>query len=298
MKLRALTLALGLLLLGGGQAQGAKSPVTYSPTLLWKTYPLVQDPFSPRYRIHAVASTAPFHSLPVEAMPSGTGSGMQSRLLVLLVIVSLGPAVLGLFIVRSALAYVPSSWATARRSRPTEPERPKPVDADMLVALRPEAAAKQPAEGEDILTALQPSRVEPEPPQGEPNPEITATRRAEIPQAQEGERRAEMTSPAPRTRAERSVGKRVDTCRVMLWHGYLTSQLYAESETEDGSWRPFAVSGYFRLKDEDVPAANALAALENLIDQLENDGWTVISEGPHWYEVELERRPEEPRAAE
>jgi hypothetical protein len=103
MKLRALTLALALLLLGGGQAEAAKSPVTHVPTLLWNTYPLVQDPFSPRYRIHAVASTAPFHSLPLAATPSGTGSGKQSRLLLLLVIVSLGPAVLGLFIVRSAL---------------------------------------------------------------------------------------------------------------------------------------------------------------------------------------------------
>lgn len=272
MKLRALTLALALLVLGGGQAEAAKSPVTYSPTLLWKTYPLVQDPFSPRYRLHAVASTAPFQSLPVEATPGGTGSGRQSRLLLLLVVISLGPAVLGLFIVRSALPYVPSGWATARRSRPREP-----------------------AEGEDMLTALQPLHVAPEPRQGEKSPDITATRRAEIPQAQDGKRMAEITSPSLRTRAERSVGKRVETCRVMLWRGQLTSQLYAASETEDGSWQPFAVSDYFRLKDEDVPATNALAALENLIAQLENEGWAVISEGPHWYEVELERHVDEPQ---
>jgi hypothetical protein len=296
MKLRALTLALGLLLLGGGQAQGARSPVTYSPTLLWRTYPLVQDPFSPRYRIHAVASTAPFHSLPVEATPSGTGSGIESPTLLLLVVVSLGAAVLGLMIVRSAFAHAPSGWATARRSGPTEPEGPEPVDADMLVALKPEAAAKQPVEGEDILTALQPSRTEPDPKETEPSREITPTRRAEIPQGQQGERGARMTSPELRTRAETSVGKRVDTCRVMLWHGYLKSQLYAEWEAEDGSWQPSAVSDYFKLKDEDVPPTNALAALENLIAQLENDGWTVISEGPRWYEVELERRPDEPRA--
>jgi hypothetical protein len=271
MKLRALTLALALLLLGGGQAEAAKSPVTHVPTLLWNTYPLVQDPFSPRYRIHAVASTAPFHSLPLAATPSGTGSGKQSRLLLLLVIVSLGPAVLGLFIVRSALAHAPSDWATARRSRPAEP-----------------------AEGEDILTALQPSRVVPEPQRAEPSPEITATRRA-VPQAKNGERRAEMRSRALQARAERSVGKRVDTCRVMLWRGELTSQLYAESDLADGSWRPLSVSGFFRLEDEDVPATNALAALENLIAQLENDGWAVISEGPHWYEIELERNADEPR---
>ena len=49
------------------------------------------------------------------------------------------------------------------------------------------------------------------------------------------------------------------------------------------------LSPYFRLKDVEAPGAEAIAALQELLDQLEAEGWSVVLEGRSWYAFTLER---------
>jgi hypothetical protein len=78
---------------------------------------------------------------------------------------------------------------------------------------------------------------------------------------------------------------RVAGCEIGLWRGFVKCQLYA---TEVGSEGPLAVSPYFRLRDDDVPSPQAGKALSALLDELELRGWRVASEGPRWYQRQLE----------
>lgn len=89
--------------------------------------------------------------------------------------------------------------------------------------------------------------------------------------------------PAPRVVAK------AETCKVVLWHSHLKHQLYVASLAKDADWRPLAVSPFFRLEDEDVPTEQAETALRMLIEQLEREGWAVVSGGKRWHDVKLAR---------
>jgi len=74
-------------------------------------------------------------------------------------------------------------------------------------------------------------------------------------------------------------------CEIGLWRGYAKSQLYA---TLAGSSQVYAVSRFFRLRDELVPTEHAQRALAALLEELEQNGWSVVSGGRPWYRHTLE----------
>lgn len=278
---------LALSLLGGTQAQAARDPVT-APTLLWKTYPLVQDPLSPRYRFQAI----PVGGLPrpLPARVSEGGSGMTSQMLMLLMLTSLVAGVAGLLLFRPGLASAGYDWMS--RHTPRKP-RTEPT-ADMLVALKP-STATGPEPDEDLVEALEP--VAPDPAsEGDDEPddpdEVVAPVAAEgAMDPDEGateprpQRRTLSAFPRP-LREQAAAARGVRRCEIRLWHGYVKYQLYASSE---GATASVALSGLFRLRDEDAPTEKALAELEDLIARLEAEGWAVVDDGPRWYDVELTR---------
>ena len=303
---RCLTLTgalLALTLLGGAQAQAARDPLT-APTLLWKTYPLVQDPFSPRYRLHATAVGGVPHPLPAR-IPEG-GSGLSSQTLLLLMLASLVAGLAGLLLLRSALAHEGYDWSSPRprRKRPRKPSADS--SAEMLVALKPSPAARpEPVEG--LVEALQPVAAEPAS-EGDEDPEEqdqvatpaareealdptevaterrTAERRKLLPAPRQLNRPVGRPETRYRRREKAAAKTRAQSCEIRLWHGYFKYQLYVSSEGAS-----FALSDYFRLRDEDTPTEAALAELESLITRLEAEGWAVVDVGERWYDVQLER---------
>jgi len=101
------------------------------------------------------------------------------------------------------------------------------------------------------------------------------------------------SEPGPeRPRQETSRGEdtevAVESCQIMLWRGYFRYQLFAGTGPSSIA-RPFALSPYFRLEDADAPGAKAIAALQELLDQLEAEGWSVVLQGRRWYAFSLER---------
>lgn len=78
----------------------------------------------------------------------------------------------------------------------------------------------------------------------------------------------------------------VARCEIGLWRGFGKCQLYAAL---DGSEEAFVHSRNFRLPVEAEPTARAEEALSELVARLEQDGWTVVSEGLRWYQRRLER---------
>jgi hypothetical protein len=80
-----------------------------------------------------------------------------------------------------------------------------------------------------------------------------------------------------------------ETCQIRLWRGYLKCQLLAAPIEMSGEPEALAFSPFFRLRDDDAPTASAEAALQTLIEELELSGWTVVREGPRWYQRALKR---------
>jgi len=81
----------------------------------------------------------------------------------------------------------------------------------------------------------------------------------------------------------------VETCRIRIWRGYFRYQLFVAPGGSTNITRAFALSPYFKLSDLEAPGAEAMAALRELLDQLEAEGWTVAREGQQWYSFTLER---------
>jgi hypothetical protein len=298
---------LAFTLLGGAQAQAARDPLT-APSLLWRTYPLVQDPFSPRYRLHATAVGGVPHPLPAR-IPEG-GRGISSPTLLLLMLASLVAAVAGLLLLRSPLASAGYDWSSTRPRR-KRPRKPRDDSShDMLVALKPSTAtptATRPEPEEDLHEALQPVAAEPAS-EGDEEPEEqdqaatpvarevavdptevaterrTAERRKLLPAPRQLDQPVGRPGTGHRSRKKAATSKGAQSCEIKLWHGYFKYQLYASSEGAS-----FALSDSFRLRDEDAPTEAALAELENLITTLETKGWAVVDEGPRWYDLQFER---------
>jgi len=94
--------------------------------------------------------------------------------------------------------------------------------------------------------------------------------------------------PRQETTREEDTEVAVESCQIMLWRGYFRYQLFAGTGPSSIA-RPFALSPYFRLEDADAPGAKAIAALQELLDQLEAEGWSVVLQGRRWYAFSLER---------
>lgn len=98
-------------------------------------------------------------------------------------------------------------------------------------------------------------------------------------------RRAE--TPAPDAGPPVSLAR----CEIRLWRGFTKCQLYASLA---GSAEAFALSPYFRLRDQLAPNEQAQHALAALLAELEQGGWTVVSGGRPWYRHTLELFPPGP----
>jgi len=79
----------------------------------------------------------------------------------------------------------------------------------------------------------------------------------------------------------------VAICAIKLWRGFVKWHLYAV--VEGSEHEPIAYSAYFRLIEDDRGSDEGLAALAGLVEELEQDGWTVVADGPAWYQHRLER---------
>jgi len=75
-------------------------------------------------------------------------------------------------------------------------------------------------------------------------------------------------------------------CEIKLWRGFAKCRLYAAAA---GSEEAVVASPYFRLRDAHTATPEAERALSGILAQLERDGWSVVSDGPTWYECRLER---------
>jgi hypothetical protein len=191
---------------------------------------------------------------------------MPSQVVLLLLLGSVTAAFAGLLILRSALSNAP---VQTRREEPPQ-EDSKSDGMDLLVALRPSNRRSPPPVPLHALP--QPSDG------GEERVREPAARATALPAPRQLE-----PEPGPRQRP------RVETSKVVLWRGQLKYQLYVASLADDAGWRPLSVSPFFRLDDENIPTEQARKALKLLVKQLEREDWRVVSEGPRWYELTLER---------
>lgn len=82
----------------------------------------------------------------------------------------------------------------------------------------------------------------------------------------------------------------VETCRIALWRGYMTSSFVARVTGGPESGAVIETSSSFRWrgsKPRDMEEAR-LAHYE-LVSILKNEGWSPSGEGAEWYETELAR---------
>jgi hypothetical protein len=93
-------------------------------------------------------------------------------------------------------------------------------------------------------------------------------------------------SPVPPAHGEVLVGAR-ESARIAVWRGYVMSCFVARRARSGGA---YAVSPEFRARGSEVertPAAER--ALAFLLHELDRAGWSVVYEGPEWFDRELER---------
>jgi hypothetical protein len=95
----------------------------------------------------------------------------------------------------------------------------------------------------------------------------------------------------------------VETCRIALWRGYVTSSFVARVTEGPETGAVIETSSSFRWrgsKPRDMEEAR-LAHYE-LVSLLKNEGWSPSGEGAEWYETELARPtlvpPREPDVAD
>jgi hypothetical protein len=90
---------------------------------------------------------------------------------------------------------------------------------------------------------------------------------------------------------------RVETCRIELWRGYVTSSFVARSAEGDGAAVAEA-SPAFRWRGKRAPdSEEAKLAHYELLKRLKDDGWSETDgRGEEWYELELARPTMVPRS--
>jgi hypothetical protein len=133
------------------------------------------------------------------------------------------------------------------------------------------------------IRARQPGKREREP-QRDQKPRTLIEEVHAVPEANR-KATTEVQPPPQRRRAHRT-GASVESCEIRIWRGYVKYRLYASLR---GSDIAFAESRYFRLPDEEAPNAGAQRALADLLAELEQGGWTVVSGGASWYQHQLQR---------
>jgi len=82
----------------------------------------------------------------------------------------------------------------------------------------------------------------------------------------------------------------VETCRVVLWHGYATSAFYARATDDPTETSIGEPSFSFRRQRRAAPdTPDARLAHRELVSRLKEDGWVETGQGGEWYETELAR---------
>jgi hypothetical protein len=277
-------------------ARAARGNKVGPPTLLWKSYPLAPQAkrtanqpqpqpkaatppeprpktfAPPRRRPRAVTPPEPRPKVTVQTKPrrqaasyeiSTNPTGTPRRLLLAVFLGGL-LTVAGTMLVGWWL--LPIRQRSRRRS--TEAATSGPGD-ELVEALRPKLQPK----------AL-PKLVVPE-----GTPTLPKTRRQIVERTNASNELKPSREPA-RLQTHR-VESTVARCEIKLWRGFIQSHLYAAPAGSDEE--PIAFSPYFHLLEGDRSSSQALQALAALVEELEQDGWTVVSDGPAWYHHRLER---------
>jgi len=98
---------------------------------------------------------------------------------------------------------------------------------------------------------------------------------------------------------------RVETCRVELWRGYVTSSFVARVVDGPELGAVLDTSSSFRWRGSRTPdTEEARLAHHELVSRLKAGGWSPSGDGTQWYETELARptlvppAEAEPEAAE
>jgi hypothetical protein len=326
-RLLALCAAFVLFALAGG-AGAAPNPVQRPPTLLWKTYPLNQRtaatgplrPLRPPALAVGTASSSgdEIVGTPLLALLALLGGVMALTALVAKGLIKEGATMMAARRTRAAEPE-PEHPASAEDAKPemlvalrpaavTAEEEPDLAESQTKTPVTPRlapvegGAEVEPAQSEEAPAPPQPPLrvlLRPLPRPIEEQPEV------EPPSAEAEEQEAEQprpldaedaTEPEPESEStqlwrevlpEEETEVAVERCQIRIWRGYFRYQLFVAPGGSTNS--AFALSPYFKLSDLDSPGAEAMAALRELLDQLEAEGWTVASEGRHWYSFTLER---------
>jgi len=269
------------------------------PALLWKSFPLEQQPSTTGRDSVPAARQRPAEATPPAAKP---GSPEVQPLRTLLIVSALLATLVAMATILLLQSSVPARVGGFRRARvgampPRRTRRPRAVTGRPVAD--PHEQPTQPAvsePGDDLLDALRPTSPSAPAPalvpeqaaardrRREPPLELPLRRLVEVPEPDQDGTTQE--GPAPHWRGARQARPSVESCEIRLWRGYLKCRLYASVH---GSQQAFAMSPMFRLRDKDGPSARAQGALADLLVELERRGWTVVSDGPTWYEHRLQR---------
>jgi hypothetical protein len=325
-RLLALCAAFLLFALAGG-AGAAPNPIKRAPSLLWKSYPLDQRaaatsphrPLSPPALAVGTASSSGDEIIgtPLLALLALLGAVMALAALVATGLIKEGATTMA---ARRARAVEPEQepastedakpdlLVTLRPAAVTAEEESDRAESQTKTPVAPRLA---PVEGEAEVEPAQ-SEQAPSPPQP-PRPvllrpllrPIEEQPEVEPPSAEAGEQEAEQPWPVDAEDAtepesesesthlwrgvppEEETEVAVERCRIRIWRGYFRYRLFVAPG--DSTTRAFALSPYFKLSDLEAPGAEAMAALRELLDQLEAEGWTVARKGQRWYSFTLER---------
>jgi hypothetical protein len=314
------TLALWAVASSGALAAGTK-PKLDPPTLLWKTYPLVQHP-----RAHVARTPPSSERREASAPSSGQTQPLDHMLLLTALLATFLAAGSILFLRRPATARVGGSARgrsgarTPRPARRPEPRRPRsrtkapparePEPAPPPSDLSPERTTEPVVPAEDeaapdapdaveraldgLLEALEPHARQQRTPELDLRELIVRKYSApasarpridrEIDEALDRIEKRRVAEARARAAPRTSLAR----SETKLWRGFVKSQLYAAMV---GSEDAFALSEPFRLRDVDQPTSQARRELTTLLANLAQTGWTVVAHGAAWYERTLELRP-------
>ncbi len=81
------------------------------------------------------------------------------------------------------------------------------------------------------------------------------------------------------------------TCEILFWRGYRKARFYARIFNDEGEPLAITQSPFFRPRGNGMPdqTEEAVAAYEELREQLERDGWKHVDEGESWFRQTFSR---------
>ena len=323
-RLLALCAAFVLFALAGG-AGAAPNPVKRAPSLLWQTYPLSQRTAAtgPQRPLRAPALAVGTGSgdeivgTPLLALLALLGGVMALSAMVARGLIKEGATTIAARRARSAESEPerasteeakPELLVAVRPTAVTDEEEPdlaesqtqSPVaarlapvedEAEVEPAQSEQASPSQPSLRALLRPLLRPIEEQPEvePPSAEAEEqEAEQARPLDAEDATEPESEPESTHLWREVPPGEETEVAVERCRIRIWRGYFRYQLFVAPGSADIT-RAFALSPYFKLSDPEAPGAKGMAALRELLDHLEAEGWTVAREGRQWYSFTLER---------